>query len=59
QKVYAETVTARIVKAYAHEGYVWQLVYPDVIAFMESPGRDEDWLNLQNGLPNPKEKGWM
>ena len=59
QKVYAETVTERIVKAYGHEGYSWRLVHPDVVAFMESPGTDEDWLALGNGLPNPKEKGWM
>jgi hypothetical protein len=59
QKVYAETVTERIVKAFGHEGYSWKLVHPDVVAFMESPGRDEDWLALGNGLPNPKEKGWM
>ena len=59
QKVYAETVTERIVKAYGHEGYSWKLVHPDVVAFMESAGRDEDWMALGNGLPNPKEKGWM
>lgn len=59
QKVYAETVTDRIVKAYGHEGFSWQLVHPDVLAFMASPGTDEDWIALGNGLPNPKEKGWM
>lgn len=59
QKVYAETVTERIVKAYGHEGFVWKLVYPDVLAFMASAGSDEDWQKLGNGLPNPKEKGWM
>ena len=59
QRVYAETVTERIVKAFGHEGYSWKLVHPDVVAFMESPGTDEDWLALGNGLPNPKEKGWM
>jgi len=59
QKVYAETVTERIVKAYGHQGYVWKLVYPDVLAFMASAGSDDDWQKLGNGLPNPKEKGWM
>jgi len=59
QIAYAETVAKRIEKELGHQGYVFQLVYPDIIAFMESAGRYEDWDALGNGLPNPKEKGWM
>jgi len=59
QKEYAVTVTKRIEKELGHQGYVFQLVYPDIIAFMESAGTYDDWDALGNGLPNPKEKGWM
>jgi hypothetical protein len=59
QIAYAETVAKRIEKELGHQGYVFKLVYPDIIAFMESAGRYEDWDALGNGLPNPKEKGWM
>jgi hypothetical protein len=59
QKEYAVTVTKRIEKELGHQGYVFQLVYPDIIAFMESAGTYDDWDALGNGLPNPKDKGWM
>lgn len=59
QKEYAVTVSKRIEKELGHQGYVFQLVYPDIIAFMESAGTYDDWDALGNGLPNPKDKGWM
>ena len=59
QKEYASTVAKRIERELGHQGYVFQLVYPDIIAFMQSSGSYDDWDKLGNGLPNPKEKGWM
>ena len=59
QKEYARTVAKRIERELGHQGYVFQLVYPDIIAFMQSSGSYDDWDRLGNGLPNPKEKGWM
>jgi len=59
QKVFADNVTQKYIKAFGSQGFAYKLVLPDVEAFMLTKQTDEDWLALGNGLPSPREKGWM
>ena len=59
QKQYAETVAEKMWNAYKAEGFYYQMILPDIIAFMQTDQTDEDWLALGNGMDNPIERGWM
>ena len=59
QKVFADNVTQKYIKAFGSQGFSYKLVLPDVEAFMLTKQTDDDWMALGNGLPSPREKGWM
>ena len=59
QKQYAETVAEKMWNAYKAEGFYYQMILPDIIAFMQTDQTDDDWLALGNGMDNPIERGWM
>ena len=59
QKQYAETVAEKMWNAYKAEGFYYQQILPDIIAFMQTDQTDDDWLALGNGMDNPIERGWM
>lgn len=59
QKQYAETVAEKMWNAYKAEGFYYQMILPDIIAFMQTDQTDADWAALGNGMDNPIERGWM
>ena len=59
QKQYAETVAEKMWNAYKAEGFYYQPILADVLAFMQTDQTDADWSDIGNGLDNPVMRGWM
>lgn len=59
QKQYAETVAEKMWNAYKAEGFYYQPILTDILAFMATDQTDADWLAIGNGLDNPIDRGWM
>ena len=59
QKQYAETVAEKMWNAYKAEGFYYQMILPDIIAFMQTDQTDADWEALGTGMDNPIDRGWM
>jgi len=59
QKQYAETVAEKMWNAYKAEGFYYQPILTDILAFMATDQTDKDWLAIGNGLDNPIDRGWM
>jgi len=59
QKVFADNVTQKYIKAFGSQGFAYKMVLVDVEAFMLTKQTDDDWMALGNGLPSPRDKGWM
>jgi len=59
QKQYAEKVAEKMWRAYQSQGFYYELILPDVIAFMKTDQTDADWNALGNGMDNPIDRGWM
>ena len=59
QKAFADNVTQKYIKAFGSQGFAYKMVLVDVEAFMLTKQTDDDWMALGNGLPSPRDKGWM
>ena len=59
QKQYAETVAEKMWNAYKAEGFYYQPILADVLAFMQTDQTDADWSAIGNGMDNPIDRGWM
>ena len=59
QKQYAETVAEKMWNAYKAEGFYYQPILADVLAFMQTDQTDADWSDIGNGMDNPIDRGWM
>lgn len=59
QKQYAETVAEKMWNAYKAEGFYYQPILADVLAFMQTDQTDADWSAIGNGMDNPVMRGWM
>jgi len=53
QKNFAEKKAAQLIKAYPNEYFQLESLKKDCEAFLLSEQREEDWVAIGNGLPNP------
>ena len=53
QKALAEKIAVQLLKAHPNEHFQLQSLKKDCEDFLVSQQREEDWVALGNGLPNP------
>jgi DNA-binding GntR family transcriptional regulator len=53
QKALAEKMAVKLLKAHPNEHHQLPILIKDCEDFLSSPQREEDWVTLGNGLPNP------
>ena len=59
QKEYAHRVSTQLWERYKSQGFLFDMIHKDVLAFMQTDQTDADWLGLGNGLDNPRDLGLM
>ena len=53
QKVLAEKMAVKLLKVHPNEHHQLPILIEDCEGFLLSPQREEDWVAMGNGLPNP------
>lgn len=59
QLILAENLTEQYHKTYKNNYYGWTQIYKALVKFLKSNQTEEDWSNIEIGLPSPMEKGWL
>jgi len=53
QRLFAERMADQLWRRFKGEGFMYEPILKDVLAFIATDQTDKDWLKLGNGLPRP------
>jgi len=59
QLVYAKKLAMQYYEKYKDEFYNFDSLFGGTKVFLASKQTEEDWRKIGNGLPSPKDMGWM